>query len=186
MFWSELAAGYEYVVHRDPAGLIDGYAGLMVVADEAQVQTIGVRPDAQGRGLGRALLRHLMQVAGQRRVLLEVRTDNVKALALYDSEGFVRSAPGAGTTSRAAPTPTRWRIPDERARMSTHGRRDRLGPGAIVLGIESSCDETGVGLVRITDGAPELLGQSLASSQDEHARFGGVVPRSPPVRTWKR
>ncbi len=48
--------------------------------------------------------------------------------------------------------------------------------GTIVLGIESSCDETGAGLVRITDGAPELLGQALASSQDEHARFGGVVP----------
>lgn len=51
-----------------------------------------------------------------------------------------------------------------------------LGPGSIVLGIESSCDETGAGLVRITDGAPELLGHELASSQDEHARFGGVVP----------
>jgi len=50
------------------------------------------------------------------------------------------------------------------------------GIGTIVLGIESSCDETGAGLVRITDGAPELLGQALASSQDEHARFGGVVP----------
>lgn len=46
----------------------------------------------------------------------------------------------------------------------------------IVLGIESSCDETGAGLVRMTDGAPELLGNALASSQDEHARFGGVVP----------
>ena len=45
-----------------------------------------------------------------------------------------------------------------------------------MLGIESSCDETGAGLVRITDGAPELLGHALASSQDEHARFGGVVP----------
>jgi N6-L-threonylcarbamoyladenine synthase len=42
----------------------------------------------------------------------------------------------------------------------------------IVLGIESSCDETGVGLV--ADGV--LLGQSLASSMAEHARFGGVVP----------
>jgi len=48
--------------------------------------------------------------------------------------------------------------------------------GTIVLGIESSCDETGAGLVRVTDGAPELLGHALASSQDEHARFGGVVP----------
>jgi N6-L-threonylcarbamoyladenine synthase len=43
---------------------------------------------------------------------------------------------------------------------------------AVVLGIETSCDETGVGLVR--DGV--LLGQALASSMDEHARFGGVVP----------
>ena len=90
MFWSELAAGHHYVVHRDATGLIDGYAGLMVVVDEAEVQTIGVRPDAQGGGLGRALLRHLMQVADQRRVLLEVRTDNLEALALYASEGFVR------------------------------------------------------------------------------------------------
>lgn len=53
----------------------------------------------------------------------------------------------------------------------------RLGPGAVVLGIESSCDETGAGLVRLTDGAgPELLGQEIASSSDQHARFGGVVP----------
>lgn len=42
----------------------------------------------------------------------------------------------------------------------------------VVLGIESSCDETGAGLVR--DG--RLLGQAVASSMDEHARYGGVVP----------
>ncbi len=41
-----------------------------------------------------------------------------------------------------------------------------------VLGIETSCDETGIGIV--SDG--ELLGQALASSMAEHARFGGVVP----------
>jgi tRNA N6-adenosine threonylcarbamoyltransferase len=43
---------------------------------------------------------------------------------------------------------------------------------AVVVGIETSCDETGVGVVR--DG--ELIGSALASSLDEHARFGGVVP----------
>ncbi|MEU5085546.1 tRNA (adenosine(37)-N6)-threonylcarbamoyltransferase complex transferase subunit TsaD [Streptomyces sp. NPDC021356] len=43
---------------------------------------------------------------------------------------------------------------------------------SIVLGIESSCDETGAGLVR--DG--RLLGHAVASSMDEHARYGGVVP----------
>jgi N6-L-threonylcarbamoyladenine synthase len=42
----------------------------------------------------------------------------------------------------------------------------------IVMGIETSCDETGVGFVE--DGV--LLGDALASSMDEHARFGGVVP----------
>ncbi|MBB2900963.1 N6-L-threonylcarbamoyladenine synthase [Kineococcus radiotolerans] len=42
----------------------------------------------------------------------------------------------------------------------------------IVLGVESSCDETGVGLV--SEGV--LLGDALASSMDAHARFGGVVP----------
>jgi len=42
----------------------------------------------------------------------------------------------------------------------------------LVLGIETSCDETGVGIVRGT----ELLADAVASSVEEHARFGGVVP----------
>lgn len=47
----------------------------------------------------------------------------------------------------------------------------------IVLGIESSCDETGVGVVRLSgDGTLTLLADEVASSVDEHARFGGVVP----------
>ncbi|NMN96211.1 tRNA (adenosine(37)-N6)-threonylcarbamoyltransferase complex transferase subunit TsaD [Antrihabitans stalactiti] len=47
----------------------------------------------------------------------------------------------------------------------------------IVMGIESSCDETGVGIVRWRpDGTCELLADAVASSVDEHARFGGVVP----------
>lgn len=46
----------------------------------------------------------------------------------------------------------------------------------LVLGIETSCDETGVALVRVTDGVPELLVDAVASSMDEHARFGGIIP----------
>jgi N6-L-threonylcarbamoyladenine synthase len=41
-----------------------------------------------------------------------------------------------------------------------------------VLGVETSCDETGVGVVR----GGELLADVVASSVEEHARFGGVVP----------
>ena len=42
----------------------------------------------------------------------------------------------------------------------------------LVLGIETSCDETGVGIVR----GETLLVDAIASSVDDHARFGGVVP----------
>jgi len=42
----------------------------------------------------------------------------------------------------------------------------------LVLGIETSCDETGVGIVR----GSTLLANVIASSMEEHARFGGVVP----------
>lgn len=42
----------------------------------------------------------------------------------------------------------------------------------LVLGIETSCDETGIGIVRGTT----LLANVIASSMEEHARYGGVVP----------
>jgi N6-L-threonylcarbamoyladenine synthase len=44
--------------------------------------------------------------------------------------------------------------------------------GPLVLGVETSCDETGVGIVR----GQTLLADAVASSVEEHARFGGVVP----------
>ena len=46
------------------------------------------------------------------------------------------------------------------------------GDGPLVLGIESTCDETGVALVR----GRTLLADVTASSMDAHARFGGIVP----------
>ena len=42
----------------------------------------------------------------------------------------------------------------------------------LVLGIETSCDETGVGIVH----GETLLADAVASSVEQHARFGGVVP----------
>ncbi len=46
-----------------------------------------------------------------------------------------------------------------------------------VLAIESSCDETGVGIAGLgDDGTVTLLADELASSVEEHARYGGVVP----------
>src|SRR6187401_2267833 len=56
--------------------------------------------------------------------------------------------------------------------MQPPGRMFGVTDGPLVLGIETSCDETGVGIVR----GETLLVDAIASSVDEHARFGGVVP----------
>ncbi|MDA0252042.1 MAG: tRNA (adenosine(37)-N6)-threonylcarbamoyltransferase complex transferase subunit TsaD [Actinomycetota bacterium] len=46
-----------------------------------------------------------------------------------------------------------------------------------ILAIETSCDETGVGIARLdADGTVTLLADEVASSVAEHTRFGGVVP----------
>src|SRR5205823_3175749 len=67
--------------------------------------------------------------------------------------------------------PTRL-LPAERRGRARDGARARMTGEPLVLGIETSCDETGVGIVR----GRTLLADAVASSVDEHARFGGVVP----------
>ena len=87
MFWSELAQGFHYLAVHDGPTLV-GYAGLAAHPEVAEVQTIGVDPRYQGAGIGRRLMTALIDAAGDREILLEVRTDNVPALALYRSLGF--------------------------------------------------------------------------------------------------
>ncbi|WP_283139851.1 ribosomal protein S18-alanine N-acetyltransferase [Rhizohabitans arisaemae] len=72
-------------------GEIVGYAGLAAVADQADVQTIAVRTDRQGMGIGRALFGELLDEAARRgvkEVFLEVRADNARARDLYTRFGF--------------------------------------------------------------------------------------------------
>lgn len=92
MFRSELDQGFYYLAARDDDGRILGYAGLAVTApDEAWVNNLAVRRDAQRRGTGRALLEALLAEAARRkvgRVLLEVAADNVPAQKLYAGYGF--------------------------------------------------------------------------------------------------
>jgi ribosomal-protein-alanine N-acetyltransferase len=92
MFRSELDHGHFYLAARDSGGAILGYAGLAVVPpDEAWVNNIAVRRDAQRCGVGRALLAALLAEAARRRVrrvFLEVAVDNEPALALYAGYGF--------------------------------------------------------------------------------------------------
>lgn len=92
MFRSELDAGHYYLVARDGAGALAGYGGLAVVpGEEAWVNNLAVRRDAQRLGIGRAVLEALLAEAervGVPRVLLEVAADNPAAQRLYASHGF--------------------------------------------------------------------------------------------------
>jgi len=72
-----------------------GYAGTWFDGQDAQVMTIGVAPELQGRGLGRLLLAALLEYERERgaeRVFLEVRIDNDLAIAMYERAGFERLA----------------------------------------------------------------------------------------------
>ena len=92
MFFDELAQEQtrHYLV-VEAGGQIVGYAGLMCIEPIADVQTIAVVPEYEGKGIGSALLTALIQEGRSRRasdVLLEVRADNARAQELYLRFGF--------------------------------------------------------------------------------------------------
>ncbi len=89
-FIDALSHGYVCRVDED-GGETRGYAVLMPVLDEAELLNIGVAAGQQRKGLGRAMLHEMLDVAREknmRRVFLEVRSSNAAALALYRSTGF--------------------------------------------------------------------------------------------------
>ncbi len=185
---------YYLVAFRpETPGTIDGYAGLFAPnrAGEADIQTIAVAESSRRGGLGRVLVLSLIAEArrrGAREVFLEVRADNPGAQHLYQALGFEqigvrvayyqpdgidaltmrlavpepRISPAVGTAQEA----------DDPEDLPLIGGETAVPAGPLVLGIETSCDETGIGIVR----GDVLLANVIASSMDEHARYGGVVP----------
>ncbi len=90
-FSDALNSGYLCRVDEAESGGIRGYAILMPAADEAELLNIGVAAAQQRKGLGRAILSEILNLAHAkqlRRVFLEVRRSNVAAIALYRSAGF--------------------------------------------------------------------------------------------------
>ena len=72
-------------------GAIVGYGVLSIAADEAHVLNLCSAPECEGQGLGRRMLQALLRIArghGAKRVFLEVRPSNPRAIALYERSGF--------------------------------------------------------------------------------------------------
>ena len=189
------ASGRYYLVAERRRGTVAGYAGLLAPGGgQADVLTLAVAAPRWGQGIGAALLDALLAEAGRRgctEVFLEVRVDNTRAQRLYRGYGFAQIGIRRGyyqpsgtdalvmrlSLDRPGATPGRGALAARHARrhdQAAGGPAGRGGPvtGPLVLGIETSCDETGAGLVR----GHELLADAVASSVAEHARFGGVVP----------
>lgn len=195
-FRAELANPRNYYVALRVAGQLQGYAGIALngpTADpEWEIHTVALSPEQQGKGYSRLLMDKLfepLQVIGGP-VYLEVRDGNAPAVGLYESYGFEVTGRRKGYYQPSgADALTMFRPDEKRPGQGEEGAQEgsESAESMLVMGIESSCDETGVGVVRMSapagdqeeaGSAPvvEELVNQVASSMEQHARFGGVVP----------
>jgi ribosomal-protein-alanine N-acetyltransferase len=91
-FAEELAAEGRHYLVCEEGGEVVGYAGLLVIGEDAHVVTLGVIPTRRQHGLGALLMLRLAEKAlgaGAINLTLEVRADNEVAQGLYHRFGFV-------------------------------------------------------------------------------------------------
>jgi N6-L-threonylcarbamoyladenine synthase len=146
---------------------IVGYAGLskQKSSTTADIQTIAVDETFRRQGIGAELMEKLIAQAiqlGATELFLEVREDRIAPQKLYQALGFeeIDRRPNYYQPDGVAAIVMRLTLTGNKVNEP------------VVLGIETSCDETGIGIVRGTT----LLANVISSSMDQHARFGGVVP----------
>ena len=88
------SATRHFVVAVDEAQNIIGYAGVFAPGEsEADVLTVGVVPGHRGKGIAKelmALITNWAKAQGSTAMMLEVKTDNVDAIGLYESLGYIK------------------------------------------------------------------------------------------------
>ncbi|MDR1412592.1 MAG: tRNA (adenosine(37)-N6)-threonylcarbamoyltransferase complex dimerization subunit type 1 TsaB, partial [Actinomycetes bacterium] len=183
-------------LRREGEGLwrLIGCVGAADLAGELNVLMLAVASGERRRGVARALLDLLLEQARERRIAsatLEVRADNEAAIRLYRSAGFTQTGRRTGYYPQAATPVGTPSAPGGRlasgGQQSAAPRQKAVPMDALlfacsltlpefarplVLGIESSCDETAAAVVA----GDALLSNVVASQVQFHARFGGVVP----------
>ena len=169
--WSQRAIEDEvhnsnaYFVTAVDGDKILGYGGMHCTHQECYVDNIAVFGHHRKKGVGTAIvlaLVHEAQRRGAEYISLEVRPSNRPAVGLYTKLGFLEEGRRRNF----------YNDPTEDALILTPAF-PKGGQGMIVLGIESSCDETAAALVE--DGR-KILSSVVASQVEEHKIYGGVVP----------
>ncbi|NLT26869.1 MAG: tRNA (adenosine(37)-N6)-threonylcarbamoyltransferase complex transferase subunit TsaD [Microbacteriaceae bacterium] len=178
LYETELASphtGY-WVVER--AGELVGALGVSALqgGGEADIQTLAIAEPLRRGGWATRLLREGVAWArgrGAKQVFLEVRETGDAARALYEGLGFETIGRRENYYRREGVAALVMRADARRLLARIDEKLARTAPDEpLVLGIETSCDETGVGIVR----GRILLANAVASSMDEQAKYGGVVP----------
>jgi ribosomal-protein-alanine N-acetyltransferase len=83
--------GVELIVMASADQGVIGYAVLWCILDQGELANVALTPEWRGRGLGRHLIRHVIEVARSRKVgklFLEVRASNRRAADIYQAFGF--------------------------------------------------------------------------------------------------
>ena len=170
------------------AATVVGYAGLMFVVGDAHVTNIAVAADRQRTGIATRLLAELAWEAidrGCEAMTLEVRVSNTGAQALYRSFGFVPAGVRQRYYENTEDAIVMWCHDIGEADFGDRltAAEPRVGAGCatamnvtestVVLGIETSCDETAAALVM---GGHDVLSSVVSTQVDLHAQYGGVVP----------
>jgi ribosomal-protein-alanine N-acetyltransferase len=81
-----------FVAKLKSTGQVVGFAGIMIIIDEAELLNIAVEKEYRNLGIGQQLLDCVLKTAlrkGAGRMLLEVRQSNSAAIRLYEKNGFV-------------------------------------------------------------------------------------------------
>lgn len=86
----EDAASQARLFVAEEEGELVGFAVGALIGEEGELETLGVRQDAQRKGIGRALMEEVLGWMDGRPVMLEVRAENLGARLLYEKFGFVQ------------------------------------------------------------------------------------------------
>jgi N6-L-threonylcarbamoyladenine synthase len=184
--WSEesLQACFDSGLYRYYVVEVDGEivgASYLKQSDSNifDIDSVGIHPNFQSLKLGEKLLRYVTLDAEQiwlesgasrsenLMVNLDVRTSNTRAISLYKKLGF----------EEVRFTKNFYQNPLDDAyemlyQIEAHRNNEQKLNTQLILGFESSCDETGCGLVS----NHQILGESLATSLQQHVEYGGVIP----------
>ncbi len=91
VIFRDCLGGDDHCLLMEQGGVIIGYGIMSVVAGEAHILNLCIKPDLQSQGWGQKLLRYLMEFAcycDAGVIFLEVRSSNWRALRVYEKLGF--------------------------------------------------------------------------------------------------